>query len=107
MIYGVRGLAAWVTIGIIWVFTAIVLVVFMPLYESRESLMQIIRGIIKVAQLSFDSRPITHRSLCLFLFDRISSRPEVASLSTIQGGKRSKEWHDVIVRKDTVVLSLL
>jgi len=46
-IFGVRGYSAWVTIGIIWVFGAIIAVVFLPLYESREALGQIFRGIIK------------------------------------------------------------
>jgi hypothetical protein len=48
VIYGVRGLSAWVTIGIIWVFCGIFTVVFMPLWESRESLMAVFRGIVKV-----------------------------------------------------------
>jgi len=47
VIYGVRGLTAWVVIGIIWVFCAIITVVVMPLYESRASLLQIGRGIVK------------------------------------------------------------
>ncbi|KAF9519210.1 hypothetical protein BS47DRAFT_1370822 [Hydnum rufescens UP504] len=46
-IFGVRGLSAWVTIGIIWVFCSILTVVFLPLIESREALSQITRGIIK------------------------------------------------------------
>lgn len=48
VVYGVRGFTAWVVIGIIWVFCAIITVVIMPLYESREALIQIARGIIKV-----------------------------------------------------------
>ncbi len=51
-IFGVRGYSAWVTIGIIWVFGAIIAVVFLPLYESREALGQICRGIIKVSILN-------------------------------------------------------
>jgi len=46
-IFGVRGLSAWVTIGIIWVFCSIITVVFLPLIESREALGQISRGIVK------------------------------------------------------------
>jgi len=46
-IFGVRGLSAWVTIGIIWVFCSIITVVFLPLIESREALGQIARGIVK------------------------------------------------------------
>ena len=53
-IYGVRGLAAWVVIGIIWVFGAIATVVITPIYESRESLSQIGRGIVKVRPDSFN-----------------------------------------------------
>lgn len=47
-VYGVRGFTAWVVIGIIWVFCAIATVVITPVYESRESLSQIGRGIVKV-----------------------------------------------------------
>jgi len=47
VVYGVRGLTAWVVIGIIWVFCAIITVVIMPLYESRAALVQIFRGIVK------------------------------------------------------------
>lgn len=46
-VYGVRGFTAWVVIGIIWVFAAIATVVVTPIYESRESLSQIGRGIVK------------------------------------------------------------
>ncbi|KAF8325239.1 urea transporter [Cantharellus anzutake] len=47
VIFGVRGYSAWVTIGIIWVFSAIAVVVFLPLYESREALIAMGKGIIK------------------------------------------------------------
>lgn len=47
-IYGVAGLSAWVIIGIIWCFGSAVSVVIYPLYESREALGMIARGIIKV-----------------------------------------------------------
>lgn len=39
-------------IGIIWVFAAIATVVVTPIYESRESLSQIGRGIVKVCSPS-------------------------------------------------------
>lgn len=47
-IYGVRGLSAWVIIGILWCFISAFTVVLYPLWESREALGQISRGIIKV-----------------------------------------------------------
>jgi len=34
-IYGVRGLTAWVVIGILWTFCSAFAVVLYPLYESR------------------------------------------------------------------------
>jgi len=46
-VYGVRGLTAWVVIGILWTFLSTFTVVLYPLYESREALMQICRGIVK------------------------------------------------------------
>jgi len=46
-IYSVGGLTAWVVIGIIWAFLASFTVVLYPLYESREALAQVGRGIIK------------------------------------------------------------
>jgi len=46
-IYTPRGLAAWVSIGIAWVFCSLLAVVVYPLYESRHGLTQIARGIIK------------------------------------------------------------
>lgn len=56
-IYGVRGLSAWVVIGIIWCFISAFSVVLYPLWESREALGQISRGIIKV---SFFTRIFSH-----------------------------------------------
>jgi len=47
-IYTERGLAAWVSIGIAWVFCSLFTVVLYPLYESRNALAQIARGVIKV-----------------------------------------------------------
>jgi hypothetical protein len=49
-IYGVRGLTAWVVIGIFWCFCSAFTVVLYPLWESRAALAQISRGIIKVHQ---------------------------------------------------------
>ncbi|KDQ15297.1 hypothetical protein BOTBODRAFT_174141 [Botryobasidium botryosum FD-172 SS1] len=47
VIYGVKGLAAWVVIGIIWTFCAAFIVVLLPLYESREALGQVATGLLK------------------------------------------------------------
>jgi hypothetical protein len=47
-VYGVRGLTAWVVIGIVWTFLSTLTVVLYPLYESRDALKQICRGIVKV-----------------------------------------------------------
>ncbi|KZT18743.1 urea transporter [Neolentinus lepideus HHB14362 ss-1] len=46
-VYGVRGLTAWVVIGIIWTFLSAISVVLYPLWESRRALKQIARGIVK------------------------------------------------------------
>ncbi|KII84020.1 hypothetical protein PLICRDRAFT_95683 [Plicaturopsis crispa FD-325 SS-3] len=46
-IYGVRGLTAWVVIGIIWTLASALTVVVYPLWESRQALGQICRGIVK------------------------------------------------------------
>lgn len=46
-IYGVRGLTAWVVIGMIWSFCSAISVVLYPLYESRAALGLITRGMIK------------------------------------------------------------
>ena len=47
-IYGVRGLTAWVVIGMIWTFCSAISVVLYPLYESRAALYLITRGMMKV-----------------------------------------------------------
>lgn len=47
-IFGVRGLEAWVVIGIIWVFVSCLTVVVYPLWESREALGMVLRGLVKV-----------------------------------------------------------
>ncbi|KAG6848408.1 hypothetical protein H0H93_000456, partial [Arthromyces matolae] len=46
-IFGVRGLEAWVIIGIIWAFLSTFTVVLYPLWESREALLMVSRGILK------------------------------------------------------------
>ena len=50
-IYGVRGLEAWVIIGIIWTFSSAFTVVIYPLYESREALFMVSKGVLKVRVL--------------------------------------------------------
>lgn len=47
-IFGVRGLTAWVVIGMIWTFCSAFTVVLYPLWESRAALKLISGGIIKV-----------------------------------------------------------
>ena len=47
-VYGVGGLTAWVVIGMIWAFCSAIAVVLYPLYESRQALIMIARGITKV-----------------------------------------------------------
>ncbi|TFK34666.1 urea transporter [Crucibulum laeve] len=47
VVYGTRGLTAWVVIGIIWTFCSAFAVVLYPLWESRAALIQISRGIVK------------------------------------------------------------
>ncbi|KAI0260739.1 urea transporter [Gloeopeniophorella convolvens] len=46
-VFGVRGLTAWVVIGILWCFCSAFTVVLYPLWESRAALAQIMRGITK------------------------------------------------------------
>ena len=57
-IYGVRGLEAWVIIGIIWTFWSAFTVVIYPLYESREAILMVSKGIVKVRVLS--ARDLLH-----------------------------------------------
>ena len=47
-IFGVRGLEAWVVIGIIWTFCSAITVVMYPLFESREAILMVMKGVIKV-----------------------------------------------------------
>lgn len=46
-IYGVRGLTAWVVIGILWCFCSAFTVVLYPLWESRTAITQIACGVVK------------------------------------------------------------
>lgn len=46
-VYGTKGLTAWVVIGIIWTFLAAFAVVIYPLYESREALLMVSKGVVK------------------------------------------------------------
>ncbi|KAJ3487957.1 hypothetical protein NLI96_g3182 [Meripilus lineatus] len=46
-IFGVRGLEAWVVIGMIWTFFSAFTVVLYPLWESRDALVMIGKGMIK------------------------------------------------------------
>ncbi|KAF7792790.1 hypothetical protein EIP86_003889 [Pleurotus ostreatoroseus] len=46
-VYGVRGLEAWVVIGMIWTFTSAFSVVLYPLWESRAALVLIAKGMMK------------------------------------------------------------
>ena len=66
-VYGVRGLEAWVVIGMIWTFTSAFTVVLYPLWESRAALTLIARGMIKVSSTraknhwaSFDQNFLGH-----------------------------------------------
>ncbi|KAL0959225.1 hypothetical protein HGRIS_014502 [Hohenbuehelia grisea] len=46
-VYGVAGFTTWVVVGIIWTFVSAITVVIYPLWESRDALRQISRGIVK------------------------------------------------------------
>ncbi|KAK7691452.1 hypothetical protein QCA50_004851 [Cerrena zonata] len=46
-VFGVRGLTAWVVIGMLWTFCSAFTVVLYPLWESRAALKLISRGIVK------------------------------------------------------------
>ena len=47
-VFGKRGYEAWVVIGMIWAFASAFTVILYPLWESRNELGDIIRGMIKV-----------------------------------------------------------
>lgn len=46
-IYGVASLKTWVVVALIWAFCAAFTVVLYPLYESREAIAMVGKGIIK------------------------------------------------------------
>ncbi|KAG9311247.1 urea transporter [Chiua virens] len=48
-VYDVTGLSVWVIIGILWAFCSAFAVVLYPLWESREALAMILKGMIKDA----------------------------------------------------------
>ena len=87
-VFGVRGLTAWVVIGIIWCFCSAFTVVLYPLWESRAALAQISRGIIKVRQ-SFERVCTCYR--LVLSSGRISSQREAESIlrRLPQGWRRS------------------
>lgn len=73
VVFGVRGLSAWVVIGIIWTFFASFTVVLLPLYESREALGQVSKGLLKVriaplAVLCQHVIALFNRCVLLFIF---------------------------------------
>ncbi|KAG8941075.1 hypothetical protein FRC00_012599 [Tulasnella sp. 408] len=47
VVYGVKGFTAWTAIGIIWMFLAVFTVVLYPVWESREALAMVSKGIVK------------------------------------------------------------
>lgn len=57
-VFGVGGLTAWVVIGMIWAFCSAIAVVLYPLYESRQALLLICRGIVKVSGTNFSRSPL-------------------------------------------------
>ena len=46
-IYGVAGFTAWIVIAMIWAFVASFIVVLYPLYESRDALIRVFKGVVK------------------------------------------------------------
>ena len=46
-IYNVAGFTAWVVIAMIWTFATSFVLVLYPIWESRESLVQVFKGIVK------------------------------------------------------------
>lgn len=60
VVYGVKGFTAWTVIGILWMFFAIFAVVLYPVYESREALVMVSKGIFKVSFLPPDLSFGTH-----------------------------------------------
>ena len=46
-IYNVAGFTVWVVIAMIWAFVASFIVVLYPVWESRDSLVEVFRGIVR------------------------------------------------------------
>lgn len=46
-VFGLGGFTAWVVIGMIWIFCGGITVVLYPLWESRDGIAQVVRGIYK------------------------------------------------------------
>ena len=74
-VYGVRGLEAWVVIGMIWTFTSAFSVVLYPLWESRAALVLIAKGMMKVSQ-----DQVRFRSVPLNVMHRTSFPAEVGGI---------------------------
>lgn len=49
-IYDVASLRAWVIVAIIWAFLAAFTVVLYPLYESKDALIMVCKGIVKASR---------------------------------------------------------
>jgi len=47
VVYGAKGFTAWTAIGIIWMFCGFFTVVIYPVFESRQALVMVSKGIIK------------------------------------------------------------
>jgi len=47
VVFGTKGLTTWIAVGIVWTFFAAFAVVIYPLYESREALGLVSKGVIK------------------------------------------------------------
>ncbi|KAG8683692.1 hypothetical protein FRC09_015913 [Ceratobasidium sp. 395] len=47
VVFGTKGLATWVAVGITWTFLAAFAVVIYPLWESREALFLVCKGVVK------------------------------------------------------------
>ncbi|ELU39310.1 urea transporter [Rhizoctonia solani AG-1 IA] len=50
VVFGTKGLTTWVAVGIAWTFLAAFTVVIYPLYESRQALFLVSKGIVKVCE---------------------------------------------------------
>lgn len=82
VVYGVSGFTAWTVIGILWMFFAIFAVVLYPVYESREALGMVSKGIFKV-RLRFSTSVCFLQWLTPSLFNRISSWVAAENMSSL------------------------